>query len=213
MSEEVEELVIGPMLALYPPPTHLRGDAARRAAALAEYRRTLDRFDRATLAAGWERVVAEHQFWVWPNPGVVVDACRRSQPPPPAVSESDRRQRQAVEMTDAYTARFLKTTHVAALARAEGWEPRLAEYVREAAWVQAQLLCGVRPVGFAAILIPADSRGRSAGDVFAAYRETIAGAVERGRIRVTVPPAVIRGWKPRAETGSARSASNGPDRG
>lgn len=195
MSEAVEELIIKPMLAIYPPPQHLRGDCGRQAEALAAYRKALAPFDRATLATGWEHVTAEHPFWVWPNPGAIAEACRRCAPPPPAVSETERARQRAVEMTDAYAARFMKTTQQATLAHAEGWAPQLAEYVREAAWVQAQLICGVRPVGFATILIPADQRGRPAGEAFAAYRESIAGPVERGRIRVTVPPEQVRAWR------------------
>lgn len=195
MSEAVEKIIIGPMLALYPPPSHLRDDAGRRAAALAEYRHALDRFDGPTLAVGWERVVAEHQYWVWPNPGLIAAACAQSLPPPPAVSDQDRRRSAAIEMAEDYTARFLKTTHQAALARAEGWFPRLAEYVREAAWAQTQLLVGVKPVGFSAVLIPREHRHLTAGDAFARYRETIDGALRRGRVRVTVPPALVREWR------------------
>ena len=56
------------MLALYPPPQHLRGDANKQAAALAAYAVALAGFDDPTLAAGWKVVTAEHQFWVWPQP-------------------------------------------------------------------------------------------------------------------------------------------------
>ena len=108
-------------------------------------------------------------------------------------------------MADAYTARFMKTTHVARLAKAEGWDLKLGEYVRDAASVQAQLICGVRGVSFAATLVPTEDRHLSAREFFAGYRDTIAGAVERGRIRVAVPTARLREWRDKA--GAA-----GPDR-
>lgn len=204
MSRDVDELIIGPMTALYPAPQHLRADADRRAAALAEYRRALGRFDRATLAAGWAAVAAEHAFWVWPNPGLVSEACRRCAPPPPAVSAEGAKRARAQEMADAYETRFMATTQQAALARSEGWAPELAEYVREAAWVQAQLICGVAAVGYATVLIPREQRARPAREAFAAYRESVEAAVARGRVRVTVPPERVRAWRRGRESGCGR---------
>lgn len=60
MTGAVRERIIKPMLAVYPPPQHLRGDAKRQAEALAVYEKALGRFDAATLAAGWGLVAAEH---------------------------------------------------------------------------------------------------------------------------------------------------------
>ena len=51
-------------------------------------------------------------------------------------------------MTDDYATRYMKTSHLARLARQEGWSGRLREYVTDAAWVQAQLLCQVRNIGW-----------------------------------------------------------------
>ena len=199
MTAAVQEHIIRPMLALYPPPVHLRQNAKSQAAALAAYVDALAGFDAATLAAGWRAVTAEHRFWCWPSIGTVVEACRRFAPPPPALGEQEKRRRQAEALADAYTARFMKTTHVARLARAEGWELKLGEYVRDAAWVQAQLICGVRGISFASTLVPPEERHiSSAAEFFACYCETIAAAVERCRIRVTVPPARLREWKDRA---------------
>lgn len=193
------------MQAIFPPPLHLRQDAQRRAAALAAYADALADFDAATLAAGWRTVVAQHAFWCWPSAGTIAEACRHFAPPPPAGGEQEKLRQQAEAMTATYTARFMKANHVARLARAEGWEPKLGEYVRDAANVQAQLICGVRGVSFASTLVPPEQRHLSAADFFAGYRETVAAAVERGLIRVTVPPARLREWK-----GAAGAA--GPDR-
>ena len=67
--------VITRMLALYPPPMHLRQDGEAREAALESYAKVLERFDRATLERAWEKVVAENKYWVWPQPGLIVEAC------------------------------------------------------------------------------------------------------------------------------------------
>ena len=183
------------MQVLYPPPQHLRRDAKQQAAALAQYTKTLARFDEPTLRAAWQTVIAEHAFWVWPNPGTVAAACLRHMPPPPELSDQEQRRHQALALADAYTARFMKTTHLARLAASEGWAPRLREYVRDAAWVQAQLICGVRAIGFATALVPEEDCHLSAREWFPRYRETIAGAVERGTIRVAIPPTRRREWQ------------------
>lgn len=195
MTTAVQTLITGPMLALYPPPQHLRGDAQQQAAALAAYDKALARFDAATLAAGWELVTAKHQFWVWPNPGTLAEACRRCEPPRPAASDQGERRQRADAMAETYAAKFMRSTHLAKLAQAEGWAGRLAEYVRDAAWVQAQLICGLSRVSFASSLVPAECRHLSAGEFIAGYRESVAGVLGRGVVRVTVPPSRIRGWK------------------
>ncbi len=195
MTRAVQDLILKPMQAIFPPPLHLRQDAQRRAAALAAYADALADFDAATLASAWMAVVAQHTFWCWPSAGTIAEACRRFAPPPPAGGEQEKLGQQAEAMADAYTARFMKTTHVARLARAGGWDAKLAEFVRDAANVQGQLICGVRGVSFASTLVPPEQRHLSAAEFFAGYRETVAAAVECGRIRVTVPPARLREWK------------------
>ena len=182
------------MLALYPPPHHLRGDAKKQTEALAAYAKALAAFDGPTLAAGWELVTAEHQFWVWPNPGVVVEACRRCAPPPPAVGDQESRRLRADALADDYAARFMRTTHLAKLAAAGGWAAGLRAHVRAAAWVQAQIICGVRGIGFPSELVPVESRGQSAQECFETYKKAVAGPLARGRIRVTVPPSLAREW-------------------
>ncbi len=195
MTEAVRRHIIAPMLALYPPPQHLRGDAVRRAEALAAYSKALSRFDVPTLVAGWEPITAEHRFWVWPNPGVVAEACARCAPPPPTVNDQEMRRQRAEEMADAYALRFMKTTHLAKVATAEGWAGRLRGYVHDAAWVQAQIICGVSPVAFPSGLVPPGHRPSSATEACAEYRESVGGAVERGRVRVSVPAELVREWK------------------
>lgn len=193
MSDLVREIILEPMCALFPPPQHLRDRRETLALALASYERALARFDRATLQQGWDQVVAEQTFWCWPNPGEIVAACRQCLPRSP--SDEEKRKAQALELADAYTSRFMKTAHVARLARREGWSGRLQDYVQDAAWVQAQLICGVRNLGWNTHLAENLGAFRSSAEAFAAYRATLAGQVERGQLRVTVPRRQIADWK------------------
>jgi hypothetical protein len=203
MTEAVREYVLDRMVQLYPPPTHLRGDEAQTNAALAEYERVLAPFDRETLARAWDKVVAEHSFWVWPNPGLFAEACRQFAPKPTAPSEKEQRRQQALELADHYTHRYMKMSHLAQLARAEGFEPELLAYVQAASWVQAQLIAGVRDIGWDSVLVPDAHAYGSAREAFAAYRQSIARTVEQGRISVRVPPSIVRAWKAECRRGPA----------
>ncbi|WP_143393946.1 hypothetical protein [Fimbriiglobus ruber] len=207
VTEAVETFIIKPMLTLYPPPQHLRNDPEAFAEALATYVRVLARFDRGTLARAWDQVVASQSYWCWPSPGMIVEACCGLAPPPPAIGENEQRHLRAQALADAYASRFMKTTHLARLARDEGWLPELAEYVREAAWVQAQLIEGIKQIGFATLLIPEDQRVEPAADCFATYRETITASIERGRIRVSVPPGRVREWRNEEQREQAKRVS------
>jgi hypothetical protein len=197
MTQAVRDLILGPMLELYLPPLHLRRNAQAQARALAAYEKALERFDRETLQRAWDKVVAQQQFWVWPNPGVITEACRQCEPRTKPPSEEQQRQGRAREMVEAYTGRYAKTSQLAKLARREGWAGRLYEYVADAAWVQAQLICKVQHIGWNAKLAEGLGHFRSSAQAFEQYRHTlaIANAVERGQVRVHVPAARIREWK------------------
>jgi hypothetical protein len=205
MTDAVRQAILEPMLALYLPPLHLRADAQARARALALYEQALVPFDRGTLERAWQQVVANQAFWVWPNPGVIVKACRHCEPRPRPPSEEEQRQAQALELAETYTARYLKTSQLAKMARREGWAGRLHEYVAAAAWVQAQLICKVHHIGWDACLVRDLGRFHSSHEAFAAYRHTIGKPVERGQIRVHVPPCRIRRWKEEAGRDAAAS--------
>jgi hypothetical protein len=195
MTPAVRETIIEPMVELYLPPQHLRGDREAQARALEVYGQALDPFDRETLTRAWRQVVAGHAFWVWPNPGLLAEACRQCEPRPRPPSDEAQRQAQAMELAETYTARYLKTSQLARLARREGWAASLREYVCDAAWVQAQLLCRVQNMGWNARLAKDLGPFRSSEEAFEAYRRTIGNPVERGYIRVHVPPSRIRRWK------------------
>ena len=147
------------------------------------------------LEAAWRKVVAEHTSWVWPLPGEIARNCRRVSARMPQSEEAIRRE-QALALAESYTARYLRKSHLARVAGAEGWVPRLREFVREAAWVQAQLLLGVSGIGWnPAILMPDANEYGSSQSAFKVYQKSIEGAVSRGKIRVAVPPSRCSEWR------------------
>ena len=173
MTRAVQEIILSPMREMYLPPLHLRQNHEAQGRAMAAYERALGRFSAATLARAWDKVVAEQTYWVWPNPGVIVEACRQCEPRNKPPSEEEQRQAIAHEMADQYVSRYMKTSQVAKLARREGWAGRLREYVHDVAWVQAQLICQVRHIGWDARLADGLGRFGSSAEAFAAYRPTI----------------------------------------
>jgi len=195
--EAVRDLILKPMLELYLPPLHLRRDGQAQARALAAYEKGLERFDRETLQRAWDKVVAEQEFWVWPNPGTIVTACRQCEPRTKPPGEEEQRQAKAREMAEEYAGRYMKTSQLAKLAKREGWSGRLCEYVADAAWVQAQLICKVQHIGWNAKLAEGLGHFRSSAEAFEQYRHTpaAANAVQRGQVRVHVPAARTREWK------------------
>jgi hypothetical protein len=197
MTQAVRDLILEPMLELYLPPTHLRADAQARERALAAYEQALARFDRDTLQHAWDRVVADQAFWVWPNPGTIVAACRQCEPRTKPPGEEEQRQAKALAMAEEYAGRYMKTSQVAKLAKREGWAIWLREYVADAAWVQAQLICKVQHIGWNAKLADGLGHFSSSAEAFEQYRRTpaVVNAVERGQVRIHIPAARIREWK------------------
>src|SRR5260370_21268175 len=147
MPDTARDIILKPMCELYLPPLHLRRDADAQERALAAYESALAPFDRDTLQRGWEKVVAQQTYWVWPNPGTIAEACRQCQPKPTPPSDEEQRKDKAAQMADDHVSRYMKTSHLAKLARREGWSGRLREYVTDVAWVQAQLICRVQNIG------------------------------------------------------------------
>jgi hypothetical protein len=191
----VREVILEPMEGLYDIPFKLRHDEAARKRALADYETLLSRFDRGILAQAWKHVLAVYQDRRWPTPGVFAAACemiaRRHQLP----TAEESRKAKALDMAEAYTSRYMKTSHLAKLARREGWAGPLRAYVADVAHVQAQLICGVCHIGWNARL--ADDLGdfHSSAEALAAYAATIEKAVARGQIRVTVPKRRYQQWQ------------------
>jgi hypothetical protein len=73
-----------------------------------------------------------------------------------------------------------------------GFDRGTPGYVGAAAWVQAQLICGVQNIGWDATLAADLGQFRSSQNAFDAYRQTVQNAVGRGHVRVTVPAARAR---------------------
>ncbi len=195
----VREVILAPILDLYVPPPQVRYDRRARERALAEYTQALAPFSRSTLSKAWELVRETHELSIWPSPGVIARACRQCARQTQAPSQDEAKRQQALDLADAYTAKYMQTSTLAKLARQEHWAGRLQEYVAAASWLQAQLLCGVQQIGWDRVLLPEDSRHRSSQEAFAAIREDMARPVEKGTIRVTVPPERIRQWKELAQ--------------
>jgi hypothetical protein len=208
-AEDVTEVILAPMQAAYPAPTHLRNDPEARRETLAIYLRTLGRFDRRTLERAWAKVTAEHAYWVWPVPGLIAEACLLFAPRNPPRSEDGERRERAREMSEVYASRYMKTSALARLARREGWAGRLRDYVEAASWVQAQLICRVEDIGWEAALLTRPERLRSSEASFASYRRRIEGAISRGEIQVRVPPGCIREWKAEVHAGKEASPRGG----
>lgn len=139
-------------------------------------------------------------MWVWPVPGQIAEACQLFAPRTAPESEDSTRRRQAEEMAEGYTHRYMKTSKLARLARQEGWAEQLRYYVRAASWVQAQLIHHVENIGWEAGYLTKPEQFRSSEEAFASYRKRIEGPVSRGEIRVHVPTDRIGEWKAAAET-------------
>ena len=196
-SQDVEEAVIRPMRALFPPPVHLRGDAEAQRLALDTYRRGLTRFERPELERGWQNVAEGNGYWCWPTLAELARACGQCRKEAQAAEPvAEPWAEKAAGMAYAYRKRFMETSQTAARAKAEGWAEPLKAYVDEAAWVQAQYLCGRKDVGYNSTVL--FGRGATASDCrerAAEFFERARDQAERGFIRVNVPPSMAEGWK------------------
>lgn len=199
MTREVDEHIIRPMGATFLPPKHLRHDHELREEALGQYRRALAPFDEETLALAWEHVRGEHTYHIWPTPAEFVAAARLLSAKSDGPSEEERKRERARVAAEAYVARYRKTSAVFARAAEEGWSGPLADYVAACAWAQAQLIAGVRDVGFDSMVLAGVGPAGSAREGFAAYRDTVRSQIESGKIAVRIPKALALAWKEATE--------------
>ncbi len=72
------------------------------------------------------------------------------------------------------------------------------------------MICRVHDIGWNTHLADKLGRFHSSQEAFAAYRKTIEGTVERGRIRVYVPPASVQAWKEEAGQNAGPSSPAAP---
>ena len=161
MTDAVRDLILKPMQEIYLPPLHLRHDADAQARALDAYAAALAPFDGDTLQRAWENVVARQTYWVWPAAARSSRPAGNASPGRRRPAEEEQRKAKALDMADDYATQFMKTSHLAKLAAREGWSGRLRDYVTDAAFVQAQLLCHVRNVSFSTNLIENPGRFHS----------------------------------------------------
>jgi len=100
-------------------------------------------------------------------------------------------------MTYCYRKRFMETIADGGRAKAEGWAEKLRQYVDEAAWVQAQYLCGRRTWATPPrCLFGRGARPQTAGSVLRSFFERAARSGGEGlHFRVSVPPSMAENWK------------------
>lgn len=84
-------------------------------------------------------------------------------------------------------------TWIVAVNKRRQWFGPLTNFVRESAWVHS--LYQVEPIGWDASLADHLGHFSTSSEAYAAFRQTISGAIERGRIEVRVPPILIRQWE------------------
>jgi hypothetical protein len=131
-----------------PPPTHLRGDPEAQKQFLADYERVLSGWPREILEAAWPVVLSRQEFWIWPRPQQIYDACKQITAQRQQPNNLEKRRQEAQELANRYVCNYLRRSQVAKLAEKEGWITPLRHLVRESAWVQAQLLCKVNSLGW-----------------------------------------------------------------
>jgi hypothetical protein len=193
--QAVEEAVITPMLAAFPAPSHVRGNRRATETLLDVYRRALERFDRPVLEKAWQQVAAEQNYWIWPMPEALVEACKALRIEQARMAGEDWVEK-ATTLADAYTRRFMLTTQAAVRAREGGYEGALKSYLTEAAWVQAQYIEACQGIGYSsAVLFPGRDRDKEAEERFFEKARTQA---ETGHIKVVVPRELVERWKGQA---------------
>ena len=202
LNPDVEEAVIAPLLAAFPPPTHLRGNRHAIDTALNVYRRALGRFERIVLEQAFQKAAAENEYVMWPKCSALLKAAEHfHRLAHPQARDPDAWVEKADGMADAYVKRFMKTSAHAARAREGGYEPELKRYVEAAANVQAQYLLGRTGVAYDGLALFGNRVGRDQeekereAEFFEKAREQAA----KGSIRVHVPAERVRRWQQQAE--------------
>src|ERR1700722_20175340 len=120
MTQAVKDF-LSRMQAELPAPTHLRGNDRARVAFLADYERALSGWSKEVLDAAWPVVLSRLEFWIWPRPQQVRDACKEVARQAQQPSGLDRRREEAAAMADRYVKQYFRHSQVAKLAKAEGW--------------------------------------------------------------------------------------------
>ena len=115
--------------------------------------------------------------------------------------EADAWVERANDAAHAYTKRFMQTTTAAVRSREGGYEAELKGYVREAAWVQAQLIEGREGIGYSSHVLFGPQPDRKE---MAEFFEKARAQAATGHIRVHVPAGKVEAWK-----GAGQAAGRG----
>jgi hypothetical protein len=201
-NRDVEECVILPMRAAFPPPTHLRGSDHAQEASLNVYRRALAKFPRDVLERAWQEAAERQDYFMWPRCATILEACERIEKEAGVPVERVEWVEEATRLMDEYGTRYMKTSKEAARARAGGYEGHLRAYVTECAWVQGQLIAGrTDGLGYSSVLFAhAEDLDATRDEFF----EAAAAQARKGVIKVTVPRGLIARWQTEAATARGR---------
>jgi hypothetical protein len=203
MTAEDATALLKRMQLAYDPPRALRGRPEAIRERLRVYQNALEPFDAEVLDRAWLKAAASQRYPQWPDCPDIVEAAEHFHAlahPKPKVDDSW--VERATSLADAYTRRFMKTSAVAVRARERGYESEVRQYVTEAAWVQGQMICGRKSIGYSSgVLFPGRERDKTAEDEFFARARDQAAT---GSIRVRIPLALVERWREGAEKGRGR---------
>ncbi len=139
------------------------------------------------------------ELWICPRPQQIHETCKQVAAEFQRPTNMATRQEQAEEMAHRYVSHYLRHSKLARLAEQEGWVNPLTNFVSGSGSVQAQFLCEVDPIGWDTSIAEHLGEFHSSQAAYQMFRPTIAGAIERGRIGVRVPPTLIRSWKEQSQ--------------
>jgi hypothetical protein len=185
------DTIIERMTSLYEAPRYLRGNKAAMEAALSCYRQGLERFDQAVLEQAWQKAVEQNEMWCWPTLQALVSLAEKFQPktqPEPWVERAN-------DLADAYHKHFMKTSRMAMKARTEGWAGELSDFIRESAWVQAQILVGRERPSYSGLLVSHLPNIEEKKEAMAEFLEKARVQASKGYIQVRPPGALIERWR------------------
>lgn len=188
------------MIATLPAPLHIRGDPPAIEMLLNVYRRALERFDRPVLDKAWQKAAEERDYWLWPLPETLVKAAEHFHRLAHPFDSAEAWVERATALADAAVKRFMRTSVHAERARDGGYEAELKEYVREAAWTQAQIIEGREGIGYSANVLFGRQPDR---EEVSAFFERARAQAKTGHIRIYIPAGKIEEWRCQAEDGCA----------
>ena len=160
---KIERAVIDPMRLRWSPP---KGSTPERQAALLDDLYVdLEKFPEAVLAEAFARVRKKHRFASWPSSAEFLAEALAIQDEKAANLQPRNNQtgraklrieqqwEEAGKLRDDYVQHFKATSKVYQQALAEKWDFELWQWVKEAAWVQGQLIAGCDRIAWDSLLV------------------------------------------------------------